>query len=280
MKKPDSWVFKDWAFNRLRSSDDDYIKLICEEILVAPIYHMDPYGVDRLLKRSLVVPDTDLFENIPSVPMMICHESPEGYDHFFGYMISKAFTHGLAIGEVTSIFFLSSEANLANEYGYIFANTFFDHKKRTFIANENFSSISSLAAPVHHMCCSISNSTLSERLSTNKPVTFRAAKWAKRGWTYRILDVKPRSSSQESQGGTHASPRWHQRRGHWRHMKSGKHVWVSQCEVGDKARGGVIKDYRVTAQQHGGGVNPRVPDPHPAAARAASSGTGCTRPGR
>lgn len=50
----------------------------------------------------------------------------------------------------------------------------------------------------------------------------------------------------EYKGGTHASPRWHKRRGYWRTMKkSGKTVWVNACEVGKKSDGMVYKDYEV-----------------------------------
>lgn len=50
----------------------------------------------------------------------------------------------------------------------------------------------------------------------------------------------------EPKGGTHASPRWHKRRGYWRTMKkSGKVVWVQACEVGSKSNGMVYKDYEV-----------------------------------
>lgn len=60
-------------------------------------------------------------------------------------------------------------------------------------------------------------------------------------WT--TIVIKPSGPRTESQGGTHASPRWHERRGHWRTLKSGKQVWVKNCEVGDKARGAVFHDY-------------------------------------
>lgn len=53
-------------------------------------------------------------------------------------------------------------------------------------------------------------------------------------------------STYEPKGGTHASPRWHKRRGYWRTMKkSGKVVWVQACEVGKKSDGMVYKDYEV-----------------------------------
>ena len=56
--------------------------------------------------------------------------------------------------------------------------------------------------------------------------------------------VQPKLSSL---GGTHASPRWHIRRGHWRNLADGRRVFVRECQVGDMARGGVVKDYEVAA---------------------------------
>lgn len=63
-------------------------------------------------------------------------------------------------------------------------------------------------------------------------------------WTTVVIEpTKPRG---DTQGGTHASPRWHERRGHWRVIKkTGKKVWVKNCEVGDKALGAVFHDYRI-----------------------------------
>lgn len=67
------------------------------------------------------------------------------------------------------------------------------------------------------------------------------------GWTYRIATIDPaRLISPIAQGeGEHASPRWHIRRGHWRRLQDGREVFVRECEVGDIARGGVVKDYRI-----------------------------------
>lgn len=66
-------------------------------------------------------------------------------------------------------------------------------------------------------------------------------------WT--TIVVEPSKPKNEPQGGTHASPRWHERRGHWRHIKkTGKQVWVKNCEVGDKARGAVFHDYTFKEQ--------------------------------
>lgn len=69
-----------------------------------------------------------------------------------------------------------------------------------------------------------------------------------RSINYRVCHVDPdvaRRIRGEDKGGTHASPKWHMRIGHVRHLPTGKTTWVKSCEVGDKARGMVIKDYVV-----------------------------------
>ena len=49
----------------------------------------------------------------------------------------------------------------------------------------------------------------------------------------------------EHKGGTHASPRLHDRRGHSRRLPDGRIVWVRPCKVGDASRGTVFHDYQV-----------------------------------
>ena len=76
------------------------------------------------------------------------------------------------------------------------------------------------------------------------------AKAGVRGWTWHQITIDPERLRAKStpQGGTHASPRWHVRRGHWRQLADGRRVFVRQCQVGDPARGGVVKDYIVKGQ--------------------------------
>ncbi len=62
-------------------------------------------------------------------------------------------------------------------------------------------------------------------------------------WSTVVIDAKPQSTA--SHGGTHASPRAHDRRGHWRTYPSGKRGWVNACKVGDASLGAVFKDYKV-----------------------------------
>lgn len=63
-------------------------------------------------------------------------------------------------------------------------------------------------------------------------------------WTLHVdLDRDPSSST--SQGGTHAPPRLHLRRGHARQYAPGKYCWVRACAVGNGKLGMVHKDYAV-----------------------------------
>jgi len=62
---------------------------------------------------------------------------------------------------------------------------------------------------------------------------------------WHTVHVEPAKPKGDYRGGTHASPRLHDRRGHWRKYPSGKVGWVKNCKVGDASRGVVFKDYEV-----------------------------------
>ena len=67
---------------------------------------------------------------------------------------------------------------------------------------------------------------------------------------WHLVDIRPVVLKGEGQGGTHASPRLHDRRGHWRTYKAtGKRVWVKDCKVGDASKGMVFKDYTARGQE-------------------------------
>jgi hypothetical protein len=60
------------------------------------------------------------------------------------------------------------------------------------------------------------------------------------------VDTKKKDTEVTMHHGTHASPRQHWRRGHWRTApKSGKKVWIEPMLVGDETNGKIIKDYAV-----------------------------------
>jgi len=61
---------------------------------------------------------------------------------------------------------------------------------------------------------------------------------------FRLIKIEPRKIQLPSMPhGTHASPRQHWRRGHWRTYASGKRVFVNPMLVGDEKNGKIIKDY-------------------------------------
>jgi hypothetical protein len=64
---------------------------------------------------------------------------------------------------------------------------------------------------------------------------------------FRLISItgKERPNIPSTTHETHASPRQHWRRGHWRAYKSGKRAWVEPMLVGDEANGKIIKDYAV-----------------------------------
>ena len=62
---------------------------------------------------------------------------------------------------------------------------------------------------------------------------------------WHTVEIEPPKLKNDHQGGTHASPRRHQVRGHWRTYKSGKRGWVNECWKGDATKGTVFKDYQI-----------------------------------
>lgn len=69
----------------------------------------------------------------------------------------------------------------------------------------------------------------------------------KPSYEWRTVFIEPAKTKSESKGGTHASPRLHDRRGHLRRLRTGKNVWVRACKVGNAANGTVFHDYEVRA---------------------------------
>ncbi len=70
-------------------------------------------------------------------------------------------------------------------------------------------------------------------------------------YEYKVLDIvadvlhTPQSAFKPHQGGTHASPRMHKRRGHIRRLHSGKTTWIRNMIVGKPGAGSVEKEYSV-----------------------------------
>lgn len=87
-------------------------------------------------------------------------------------------------------------------------------------------------------------------LNPNGLTNRRRAKKGKRlQYSWRTVAIEPPTQKAERMGGTHASPRQHERRGHWRITPTGKRVWVRNCTVGDPSKGVVMKDYIIRGDQ-------------------------------
>ena len=77
--------------------------------------------------------------------------------------------------------------------------------------------------------------TNKRKIAQGKPPTY--------DWTTVVVTATP--PKKEPHGGTHASPRMHDRRGHLRRLRSGKNVWVKPHKVGDVTLGTIFHDYRI-----------------------------------
>ena len=92
-------------------------------------------------------------------------------------------------------------------------------------------------------CCNI------RRIKTSPDEKLQRAR-SKRGkkplFEFWTLEIDLERSEKEScdWGGTHASPRFHLRRGHARKYKEGHWCWVRACAVGGNKSGGMVhKEY-------------------------------------
>ena len=62
-------------------------------------------------------------------------------------------------------------------------------------------------------------------------------------YSWNTVELKPSAPRKEYQGGTHASPARHERRGHFRKYPSGKIAWVRPTWVGSIEHGMTVHDY-------------------------------------
>ncbi len=106
--------------------------------------------------------------------------------------------------------------------------------------------------PIHRMVLAVLNrlATKSEGYRPTPKKTFINKKRQAKGkpaltFDWHTVVIEPSKEKNSSQGGTHASPRRHQVRGHWRTYKSGLRGWVKDCWKGDASKGVVFKDYKI-----------------------------------
>ncbi|QHS09159.1 hypothetical protein [Sinimarinibacterium sp. NLF-5-8] len=68
-------------------------------------------------------------------------------------------------------------------------------------------------------------------------------------WHTVVLGAQTPIKPKDAPGGTHASPRLHDRRAHLRRLPDGRLITVKACKVGKAELGEVSKDYRVLSGQ-------------------------------
>lgn len=89
---------------------------------------------------------------------------------------------------------------------------------------------------------------ITEQRPDEKRARMRRMRGKKPLFTYKIITITgKRKIPEANQGGTHASPVTHLRRGHWRNYKSGKRAWVKATII-NGPDGMVAKDYRVESR--------------------------------
>lgn len=94
--------------------------------------------------------------------------------------------------------------------------------------------------------CSAMNCTNVQRQEHRIDVKLQLARQKRRKpplFSYWTLQLDGRREPGQQQGGTHASPRVHLRRGHPRQFAPGRWTWVQPCAVGNREMGMVHKDY-------------------------------------
>lgn len=106
-----------------------------------------------------------------------------------------------------------------------------------------------LVAVIHLFLTTINQNGSTAHIPTRVGTPAQQAKRARHGkaplFDWHTVTIQPKQIKAEPQGSTHASPRMHDRRGHWRSLTSGKQVWVRNCKVGDATKGVVFKDYKL-----------------------------------
>ena len=99
--------------------------------------------------------------------------------------------------------------------------------------------------------------SLSRTAKAYKPITKptftnkrKQAKGKMPSYDWTTVIIEPSAERSQHQGGTHASPRLHDRRGHLRRLSTGKTCWVKAHKVGDASKGVLFHDYKIKEVQH------------------------------
>jgi hypothetical protein len=174
---------------------------------------------------------------------------------FYSYILSEQ-PHGIDV----DVFMAHKSEGVDELKGSLYIATaviIHDGTKLQFITEDNgmlhikaalHTCLSSAIAAIYMMTMGKNNFYMSvptpEEAATNRK---RISKGKKPLIEFKVATIEGKKTMvSSSPHGTHASPRLHWRRGHWRTMaKSGKKTWIAPMEVGDEDNGRVIKTYAI-----------------------------------
>lgn len=89
---------------------------------------------------------------------------------------------------------------------------------------------------------------IAEQRPDDQKAKMRRLRGKKPLFTYKVITITgKRKEVKQGNGGTHASPVTHLRRGHWRTYKSGKRTWIEAMII-NGPDGMVTKDYKVVSR--------------------------------
>ena len=141
--------------------------------------------------------------------------------------------NGPLVGSPTMVYLV--EDGLV-EYGPLAENDAMDEKEGEMIMGFLSAWLGSLSRRAESYIPSVKPTFTNRRkIAAGKPPLYE----------WRTVVIEPVQARREHQGGTHASPRLHDRRGHLRRLRSGKNVWVRECKVGNASKGVVFHDYQI-----------------------------------
>lgn len=242
--------FKASAFILLKNAKHEIPRAIAREVLSSPNLIIDFEKMGKFVDEENKIGKT---VGYPAVPFIFdkfvvpldCTLEREG-DPFLLFKKTS---------ECGSIYEVFDILRGKEEWDFNFYHVDLNQRSNCYIVNKNGKIFDLSKRQIENIRYSysllsfISRSYFFEDKNVSKPSNYKMKAWGKRGWEYKVYKPCPSPSMRgEGNGGTHASPRWHLRRGHWRRKpNSQERIWIRSSEVGDKARGGIIKDYDLRA---------------------------------
>jgi len=194
--------------------------------------------MDRVMNSQASIVKRSQIQN-GSVNMFYCYllsEQPHGID------VDVFMARENNIGEML---YIATAVIIHNgvELQFITEDNGIEHVKAAF-----HTCVSSAVAAIYMMTMGKNNFYMSvptlEEAATNRK---RISKGKKPLIEFKVATIEGKKTMMSSTPhGTHASPRLHWRRGHWRTItKSGKKTWIAPMEVGDEDSGRIIKTYAI-----------------------------------